>query len=1036
MSRLLALALLICVYMFAAPACLGQQGASPAGASQAAAGPSPAQEPIACGIIRGTVTDPQGAVVAGASIKVIQVQTGATFQGKSDDEGRFNVGALPFGSYELEITAPGFVRLHITDISLAENGASVPHNAALEVGKVVADIDVQMTPGGETVTECFVCGYPYFSIRFDDLPLRNRDPQRLVVLQSGVTEHKKDFSIAGNRLTAKTALLNGLDNRDPVTGGFVASSSLSALEEFNSDYSSADTSLDSQYGQLAGAQLSAITKGGTNVYHGQALWFLERNGLAANNFFTNRGGLPGDQVTFDQAGGTIGGPVSLPGIFNGKDRVFFFVSYEHTRDFSVTGRQIVAPLASFISRTSALQGPLFRSRLAATHVPLATGALGGLVDVDGDGLPDLGDAAVRGASALTRNLGLGRIDANLGTQIQLNAFYDLDASRSVEDGGDWGFTPGSPRDATGRGQMLALKATAILNPRMVNEFGLARRWWSASVSGAGPDGPQLIAVNSPLDILGGVPEFPESRQERALIMNETFCDVISAHTLRIGVRAALRSESYANTGLANGRIHYSDLLSMVTDGRLSAGDPRFSIIRAEVATDRYEQRYRPTDLYAFATDVWRAGPRRVFNFGLSYNYYSAAIYDGVRSNKTNFAPQLGFALGLTRSEKLMLRGGASMVYMAPPLLDYGEIRATPLYPVASGFAQLSELTGSPAAPGFAAWSQLPGVIDVERQFARNFRTGYAEAALLAIQFTPGRLFTLEAAYNASLAHRLAAAYTPGRQLVSQVVSGNSAAADAQTTLIASDANSIYHSLQLRITTRERHGLVFQVHYTLSKSIDTASDGRPSIFNSLSLGPVYEAGPSLERGLSDFDRRHRVVGFFTWRLGEPGANGGRLRAILGGWQANGIVTYQSGAYVSVYSSGDFFGGRGDFNGDGVLNDRVAYLGSGPVSHAVNKGTSPADGYLNAGLFGAPGTNGRTALGRNVFPSPGYASIDLSLQKKIAIAERHSIQMRIEAFNLANRVNFAPPVTDRVSADFGRIREAAAARSIRFKLAYVF
>jgi hypothetical protein len=1030
MSRLLALALLICIYMFGAPACLGQQGASPA-----AAGPSQAQEPIAGSIIRGTVTDTQGAVVVGASIKVIQIQTSRVFTGKSDDEGRFNVGALPFGNYELEITAPGFKNMRIVDISLAENGANVPHNAALEVGKVVANIDVQMSAAGEEVTVCGVCGYPYFSIRFDDLPLRNRDPQRLVVLQSGVTEHKKDFSIAGNRLTAKTALLNGFDNRDPVTGGFVASSSLSALQEFNSDYSSADTSLDSQYGQLAGAQLSATTRGGTNTFHGQALWFLERNGLAANNFFTNRGGSASDQVIFDQAGGTIGGPVLLPGIFNGKDRVFFFVSYEHTRDFSVTGRQIVAPLASFISRTSALQGPLFRSRLAATHVPLATGALGGLVDVDGDGLPDVADASVRGTSIRNRNLAMGRLDATLNPQIQLSALYDLDSSRAVEDGGDWGFTPGSPRDATGRGQMLALKATAILNPRMVNEFGLAGRWWSASVAGAGSDGPQLIAVNSPLGVLGGVPEFPESRRESAFIMNETFCDVISKHTLRIGVRAALRSESYANEGLAGGRIYYSDLLSMATDGRQSAGDPRFSIIRADVATDRYDQRDRPTDLYAFATDVWRAGPRSVINVGLSYNYYSAAIYDGVRSNKTNFAPQLGFALGLTKSEKVILRGGASMVYMPPPLLDYGEIRATPLYPLASGFAQLSELTGSPAAPGFAAWSQLPGVIDVERQFARNFRTGYAEAALLAIQFTPGRLFTLEAAYNGSLAHRLAAAYTPGRQLVSQVVSGNSAA-DAQSTLIASDANSSYHSLQVRVTTRERRKLVFQVQYTLSKSIDTASDGRPSIFNSLSLGPVYAAAPGLERGLSDFDRRHRIVGFFTWRLGEPGANGGRVRAIFGGWQGNGIVTYQSGPHVSIYSSGDFFSGLGDFNGDGILNDRVAYLGGGSVSHAVTKGTSPADGYFNAGLFGAPGTNGRTALGRNVLPTPGYASIDLSLQKKIAITESHSIQVRIETFNLTNRVNFAPPVTDLVSAHFGRSREAAAARSIRFKLTYVF
>src|SRR5689334_15308524 len=102
-----------------------------------------------------------------------------------------------------------------------------------------------------------------------------------------------------------------------------------------------------------------------------------------------------------------------------------------------------------------------------------------------------------------------------------------------------------------QGQMLALKANAILNPRMVNELGLASRWWSASVAGAGSDGPQLIAVNSPLGVLGGVPEFPESRRERALVVHDTFCDVISKHTLRTGVRAAFRSEGYANAGLAN-----------------------------------------------------------------------------------------------------------------------------------------------------------------------------------------------------------------------------------------------------------------------------------------------------------------------------------------------------------------------------------------------------------------------------------------------------------------------------------------------------
>jgi hypothetical protein len=225
MSRLLALALLICIYVFAAPACMGQQAASP----------SQAKDPVTSGIIRGAVTDTQGAAVAGASIKVIHIQTGRVFKDKSDDEGRFNVGGLPSGTYELEVSAPGFVTSRLLDITLNKDTASAPHNTQSAVGGTVAELDVHLSVS-ETVTVCIVCGYTYFSVPYGDLPLKNRDPQRLVALQSGVTEHKQDFSIAGNRLTAKTVLLNGFDNRDPVTGGFIASPSLSGLQEFNSDY--------------------------------------------------------------------------------------------------------------------------------------------------------------------------------------------------------------------------------------------------------------------------------------------------------------------------------------------------------------------------------------------------------------------------------------------------------------------------------------------------------------------------------------------------------------------------------------------------------------------------------------------------------------------------------------------------------------------------------------------------------------------------------------------------------------------------------
>jgi len=140
-------------------------------------------------------------------------------------------------------------------------------------------------------------------------------------------------------------------------------------------------------------------------------------------------------------------------------------------------------------------------------------------------------------------------------------------------------------------------------------------------------------------------------------------------------------------------------------------------------------------------------------------------------------------------------------------------------------------------------------------------------------------------------------------------------------------------------------------------------------------------------------------------------------------------------VTLYSSGDFYGGQGDFNRDGVLNDRLAFLSRGPLNGALVGSSSPADLYFNTRLFGAPGP-AYAALGRNVLPAPGYASVDLSVQKNIGIKERHQIQLRVEAFNVANKVNFAPPVTDLVSADFGRSQQASYARIVRLAARYRF
>jgi len=980
------------------------------------------------GTIRGKVFDPQGAVVSGADIRATNNKTGVISATKSSDEGAFVI-ALPFGDYSVLITAPGFAKYH-TQVALSMENSQSPHNATMQVALGDIQIDVHMIAVGTGTTVCVVCSYTYFSIPYADLPLIDRDPQQLVMLQPGVTEHKGGVSIGGRRLENKTALLDSFDNRDPATGRFAASMSLDALSEFNSDYTNADTTVSSSYGQNNAPLLSAASKSGTNAYHAQGLWFAQRSGFSGNNFFANRGGLPPDQTIFDQAAFVFGGHISVPGLFSGKDHAFFFISYDQTRDHETRGEQVIAPLASFVERTSKVQGSLFRSLLSSNRILLASGA--GLQDVDGDGSSDVGDAPVRSSSSLARRLSLGRIDVFLHSQFKVNLRYDRDQSHRVTDLNEGAFTPSSPLHVRRKGEFAAMQFVAIPSPTSINEFRLAYTTNRSVLDGAGSDVPQVIAVNSPLGVGGGIPELPEQRKHRAWIIGDMFHHIKGSHSISFGADVVTRKELYTTEGLSEGRIYYSDVFALATDGALAAGDPLRSIVRAELLESAEFDRRHFVDFNAFANDNWRAGPRLVINYGTSYNFYSGAAYGG-QTDRNNFAPFASFAFGPTRSESIILRGGASMLYIPPARLPYGEVKATPLYPVAIGFARPDEIAGSPLP---RMWTDRNGALEIESEYSQKIRTAYTESAFFFVQNSIDNKLIIETGYAGTFGHKLNHAYRPDRvSLASSFASPDSPSSDEEQVVIAPDANSSYHSMQLKVTSRERRRLTFQAHYTFAKAIDSASDDRPSMFRSLRLGPVHENNPALERGPSDFDRRHRVVGFFLWRGPELDRLRSRFRRILGDWQLSGIVTLQSGPPVTLYSGGDSFSGLGDFNRDGVLNDRLAHSGAGSINDSVRSHTSAADGYFDASLFTKPGA-GSEELGRNVLRGPGYGSVDVAVQKKFSITEDQRVEIRVYGFNVTNRVNFAPPISDLVNADFGRSVEAGRPRTIRFALRYSF
>ncbi len=291
-------------------------------------------------------------------------------------------------------------------------------------------------------------------------------------------------------------------------------------------------------------------------------------------------------------------------------------------------------------------------------------------------------------------------------------------------------------------------------------------------------------------------------------------------------------------------------------------------------------------------------------------------------------------------------------------------------------------------------------------------------------------------------------------------------------------NSNYNSLQVSATHRRKRGLTLAAHYTWGHSIDGGSDwhsGGVSI-NGQGAGDAYNldvAHPELDRGHSTFDFRHRFTFSQVWELPWRQDQRGILGHLLGGWQFNGIWTYQTGAHWTAFQRGPrdltcaggaedgniangaggasacLAGGGtiinvgGDFNLDGVDNDRPDPVGSNTVQatkeqwiHGFFGGNQDAyEGeYVKAPCLGCNG-----ALGRNTLVGPGLFQTDLSVFKKIPIKERFALQFRAEFFNAFNRANFHPPAftTHRVDNPlFGQANGTFDPREIQLALKLIW
>ena len=291
----------------------------------------------------GTVTDPQGAMVPGAQVTLKNIDTGVERKETTDAAGSYQFPNLMAGHYVVEINQAGFSRAVSTPISV-ENGTTRRVNVALKIGEIAETVQVSAAASllptddanlSATINQQFV----------NDLPIEGRNylnlPQILPHFNTGTGDSSRfAWSLAGSTMAGGAQVYNvggteygvgyyidGLNNNDNWMEGPVMNVNQDSIQEVKADVSN----YSAEYGRDVG-QLNVTTKSGTNELHGTAYDVLQNSGMNANNAWNNFQGIGRNPYHQNQYGFTVGGPVVIPKLFNGKNKLFFFTSFEQLRN--------------------------------------------------------------------------------------------------------------------------------------------------------------------------------------------------------------------------------------------------------------------------------------------------------------------------------------------------------------------------------------------------------------------------------------------------------------------------------------------------------------------------------------------------------------------------------------------------------------------------------------------------------------------------------------------------------------------------------
>jgi outer membrane receptor protein involved in Fe transport len=529
------------------------------------------------GTVSGTVTDPNNAMIAGASVTLTNTQTTVTRTTTTNNEGFYRFDAVDLGNYTVTTNATGFGTVTKTDVIVNANQTATV-DTQLQPGGQQVTIDVVAEAGAALQTEAPVRGGNITQRQITELPIAGLNPAALALTLPGVSTNRtgvgvSTFVVNGARGRSNNFLIDGVENNDISVAG-------QALQIINPDavqeVSIQTSNYDSEFGRAGGAVINTITRSGTNSFHG-TLWTLIdstrddaiTSSQARDPNIIARGYPPFGIQTIYSA--TLGGPLYLPrfgeggkSIINGKDRTFFFVAYEFNRARANSQTTLTTPTAagratlqSVFGGTSANVNLLLNAtqNTIGTANPqlIALGVAPGAAGTSSTTCPapagnrpcvEFGSFVKNFATIFDERQFQLRIDHKISDHDQLAGRFLADPQSQPFGGTGTGF-PGFEADFTATLYNFLLSETHVFSPSLTNEMRVAYNrigftfpLHDPSVSGTLP---QILFNGSTANItgtptgLGTSATFPQGRIANNYVIQDTVTKIIGNHTFRGGI---------------------------------------------------------------------------------------------------------------------------------------------------------------------------------------------------------------------------------------------------------------------------------------------------------------------------------------------------------------------------------------------------------------------------------------------------------------------------------------------------------------------